>query len=86
VVPWHALGTNAASTYVHPVPASVLARFSGCSVPADASSVGDMTRGLLDPTTITAEMAAQIRTWRVDEERSWQNVAAAACDLWGFMR
>jgi hypothetical protein len=42
-----------------------------------------MTRGLVDPTTITLEMAAQIRAWRVDEEYTWRAVAAAATDRWG---
>jgi len=42
-----------------------------------------MTRGLADPTTITREMAAQIRLWRVDEEYSWRAVAAAAFERWG---
>lgn len=43
-----------------------------------------MTRGLVDPAIITVEMAVQIRTWRVDEERSWRSIASAASDLWGF--
>jgi hypothetical protein len=42
-----------------------------------------MSHGLVDPTSITAEMAAQIRTWRVDEDRSWRAVAEAASDQWG---
>lgn len=42
-----------------------------------------MTRGLIDPTTITSDMARQIRAWRVDEEYSWRAVAAAASDRWG---
>ena len=42
-----------------------------------------MTHGLVDPTTITPEMAAQIRLWRVDEEFTWRAIAAAASDRWG---
>lgn len=42
-----------------------------------------MTHNLVDPATITREMAVQIRTWRVDEDLSWRAVAQAATDLWG---
>ena len=45
--------------------------------------MGGMTRGLVDPTAITPEMAVQVRVWRVDEERSWRAVAEAASELWG---
>ncbi|MFE0098959.1 hypothetical protein [Streptomyces sp. NPDC059009] len=42
-----------------------------------------MTQSTVDPATVTAEMAAQIRIWRVDEDLSWRSVAQAATDLWG---
>ncbi|MFF2747567.1 hypothetical protein ACFVVA_18700 [Kitasatospora sp. NPDC058048] len=42
-----------------------------------------MKPNLVDPATVTTEMALQIRTWRVDEEFSWRAVARAATDLWG---
>lgn len=42
-----------------------------------------MTHNLVDPATITTEMAVQIRTWRVDEDFSWRAVAQAASELWG---
>ncbi|WP_328876888.1 hypothetical protein [Streptomyces sp. NBC_00299] len=42
-----------------------------------------MTRDTVDPATITPEMAAQIRKWRVDEDFSWRAVAQAASELWG---
>lgn len=42
-----------------------------------------MKPDLVDPATVTTEMAVQIRTWRVDEEFSWRAVARAATDLWG---
>ncbi|MFI6151689.1 hypothetical protein ACIBCA_03220 [Kitasatospora sp. NPDC051170] len=42
-----------------------------------------MTPHGVDPETLTAEMAAQIRTWRCDEGYSWRAVAQAATDLWG---
>ncbi|MGV9453722.1 hypothetical protein [Streptomyces sp. NPDC003635] len=42
-----------------------------------------MTHSLVDPGTITQEMALQIRNWRVDEDYSWRAVAQAATDLWG---
>lgn len=42
-----------------------------------------MAHDTVDPATITPEMAARIRTWRVDEDLSWRAVAQAASDLWG---
>ncbi|MFJ7043778.1 hypothetical protein CTU88_01600 [Streptomyces sp. JV178] len=45
-----------------------------------------MTHNTGDPATITPEMAAQIRTWRCDEDYSWRAVAQAASDLWGSER
>ncbi|MFI6984283.1 hypothetical protein ACIBSV_37630 [Embleya sp. NPDC050154] len=42
-----------------------------------------MTHDPDDPATMTPEMAAQIRTWRVDEEYTYRAVAQAATDLWG---
>ncbi|WP_317447320.1 hypothetical protein [Streptomyces collinus] len=42
-----------------------------------------MTHNLVDPATITTDMAVRIRTWRVDEEFSWRAVAYAASELWG---
>ncbi|MFF0413128.1 hypothetical protein ACFYUY_22135 [Kitasatospora sp. NPDC004745] len=42
-----------------------------------------MTHSIVDPATLTPEMAARIRTWRVDEEYSWRAVAEAASELWG---
>lgn len=36
-----------------------------------------------DPESMTPEMAAQVRTWRVDEEYTYRAVAQAATDLWG---
>lgn len=42
-----------------------------------------MTHSLVDPATITTEMAVRIRAWRVDEEFSWRAVAHAASELWG---
>jgi len=75
---------SAASAYFRPVWAWVqLWPLSGCWTSAATSRVGGMSHGLVDPTTITAEMAVQIRIWRVDEERSWRAVAEAASDLWG---
>ncbi|MGV9339724.1 hypothetical protein [Streptomyces sp. NPDC003688] len=41
-----------------------------------------MTPNPVDPATLTPEMAAQIRTWRCDEDHSWRAVAQAASDLW----
>lgn len=45
-----------------------------------------MAHNAVDPATITPEMAAQIRTWRCDEDYSWRAVAQAASDLWGSGR
>ncbi|WP_436788599.1 hypothetical protein [Yinghuangia sp. YIM S10712] len=42
-----------------------------------------MTYNTVNPASITPEMAAQIRAWRVDEEYTWRAVAQAATDLWG---
>ncbi|CCK24979.1 hypothetical protein BN159_0600 [Streptomyces davaonensis JCM 4913] len=42
-----------------------------------------MAYNLVDPATITTEMAVQIRAWRVDEDFSWRAVAQAATELWG---
>jgi len=42
-----------------------------------------MTHYTSDVTTITREMAAQIRTWRCDENYSWRAVAQAVSDRWG---
>lgn len=42
-----------------------------------------MKPNMVDPATVTAEMAAQIRAWRVDGDFSWRAVAQAAFDLWG---
>jgi len=61
---------SAASADFRPVWAWVqLWPLSGCWTSAATSRVGGMSHGLVDPTTITAEMAVQIRIWRVDEER-----------------
>jgi hypothetical protein len=49
----------------------------------DVPRVGGMTHNLMDPATITVETAAQIRTWRVDEDFSRRAVAQAASELWG---
>ena len=37
----------------------------------------------VDSSDITAEQAAQIRVWRVENEMSWRAVAQAAADAWG---
>ncbi|MGW7579545.1 hypothetical protein ACWGKU_00750 [Kitasatospora sp. NPDC054768] len=42
-----------------------------------------MKPNLVDPATVTTEMALRIRTWRVDEDLGWRSVARAATDLWG---
>ncbi|MFI1585785.1 hypothetical protein [Embleya sp. NPDC020630] len=42
-----------------------------------------MTHEPADPETMTPEMAAQVRVWRVDEEYTFRAVAQAATDLWG---
>ncbi|MFF5407264.1 hypothetical protein ACFY8K_00560 [Streptomyces misionensis] len=42
-----------------------------------------MTHNLVDPATLTTEMAVQIRVWRVDQEFSWRAVAEAASERWG---
>ncbi|PJN27814.1 hypothetical protein [Kitasatospora sp. CB02891] len=42
-----------------------------------------MAYNTVDPATMTPEMAAQIRTWRCDEDYSRRAVARAATDLWG---
>ncbi|WP_042377828.1 hypothetical protein [Streptacidiphilus melanogenes] len=42
-----------------------------------------MKPNLVDPATITTEMAAQIRAWRVDGDYTCRAVAQAATDLWG---
>lgn len=49
----------------------------------NVSRVAGMTHNTVEPATITPEMAAQIRTWRCDEDYSWRAVAQAASDLWG---
>jgi hypothetical protein len=64
--------------------ATSMSRLASCVVMAGALRVGGMTRGPVDPSAITAQMAVQVRAWRVDEERSWRAVAEAASDLWGF--
>ncbi|MFF8616409.1 hypothetical protein [Streptomyces sp. NPDC015350] len=45
-----------------------------------------MTHSTVDPTTITPEMAAQIRSWRVDQDFTWRAVARAASERWGSER
>ncbi|MFJ8444313.1 hypothetical protein [Kitasatospora griseola] len=45
-----------------------------------------MAYNTVDPATMTPEMAAQIRTWRCDEDCSWRAVAQAATELWGSDR
>ncbi|MGW9211248.1 hypothetical protein ACWGR4_30240 [Embleya sp. NPDC055664] len=40
-----------------------------------------MTHEPGQPTTLTHEMAAQVRVWRVDEEYTFRAVARAATDL-----
>jgi hypothetical protein len=42
-----------------------------------------MAHSTVDTAAIVPEMAAQIRTWRVDEDFSWRAVAQAASDVWG---
>lgn len=42
-----------------------------------------MAHDTVEPGAITPEMAARIRTWRVDEDLSWRAVAQAASGLWG---
>ncbi|MER7313759.1 MULTISPECIES: hypothetical protein [Streptomyces] len=41
-----------------------------------------MAQSTVDPATVTPRMAAQIRTWRVDDDLTWRSVAQAATDLW----
>ena len=36
-----------------------------------------------DPAEMTADKAAQVRGWRVDEELTWRGVATLASDAWG---
>ncbi|MER5500254.1 hypothetical protein ACFYXP_26920 [Streptomyces sp. NPDC002466] len=45
-----------------------------------------MTHSTVDPTAITPEMAAQIRSWRVDQDFTWRAVARAASERWGSGR
>lgn len=33
---------------------------------------------------VTLDMASQIRQWRVDQDRTWRGVAAAASRAWGL--
>ena len=57
--------------------------FSDGQIAGDVSRVSGMKHNLVDPETITTEMAVQIRTWRVREGFSWRAVAQAASELWG---
>lgn len=38
---------------------------------------------LFDPSYVSAERAAQVRSWRVKHEMTWCAVAQAATDAWG---
>lgn len=41
------------------------------------------TYAFFDPSYLTAERAAQVRSWRVKQGMSWRAVAQAATDAWG---